>query len=475
MTTPLYLCLHAASFPAQCLLRLRTELRSEAVAVLDESSVCAFNRAAASLGVVRGLAQKDAQALDGLQLFARSTSTEEAARSVLLEVAMRFAPRMEDASHAHVCSLVLDVSGAEQLYGSIASLAERLRAAAADAGFRVSIASSGNFHTARMVAAGISGITHVPSGREAQFLEKLPLELLDLPADPYETFAPWGLRTLGQLAALPEADLVALLGAQARPWQAMANGSAAHAFQPIEPALELLEHCAFEDSALSGMQPLLAIAERMVDSLVQRAQARACALATLAVHLRLQDETARSFLLRPAQPADDRAQLCRLLLLEFAAHLPQAAVAALTLEATSGRIPNAQMGLFAAPAPSLLDATLLRLQMLTGSLCEIEHSETERAYDLPHNASMRQLVRTGQDLQLTLQDGVPAAFSDGATSYHVDATSGPWRSCGCWWNERAWDQEEWDVLATNLAGQQTFFLLVRNRQQNTWQQEAILR
>ena len=285
MTTPLYLCLQAAEFPAQCLLRLRTELRSEAIAIVEESSVCAFNRAAASLGVVRGLAQKDAQAIAGLQLFARSHASEEAARSVLLEVAMRFAPRMEDVSHASACSLVLDVSGTEQLYGSIASLAERLRAAAADAGFRVSIAVSKNFHAARMIAAGVSGITLVPHGEELQHLEKLPLALLHLPADPYETFAPWGLRTLGQLAALPEADLVALLGAQARPWQAMATGSAAHAFQPIEPALELLEHCALEATFANNTPLLLTVAERMIDCLLQRAPARAGALAPRARHL----------------------------------------------------------------------------------------------------------------------------------------------------------------------------------------------
>ena len=49
MSRELYACLHAAEFPAQALLRLRADLKSQPVAVLDgpahDQSVCALQPA----------------------------------------------------------------------------------------------------------------------------------------------------------------------------------------------------------------------------------------------------------------------------------------------------------------------------------------------------------------------------------------------------------------------------------------------
>jgi protein ImuB len=50
----LYVCVHAAEFPAQALLRLRPDLRSEPVAVIEgrppQEFVCAINRPALQKG-----------------------------------------------------------------------------------------------------------------------------------------------------------------------------------------------------------------------------------------------------------------------------------------------------------------------------------------------------------------------------------------------------------------------------------------
>ena len=76
MSRELYACLHAAEFPAQALLRLRADWKSQPVAVLDgpahDQSVCAFNRLAAQHGVVHGLSRMEAESIAGLQLLARS-------------------------------------------------------------------------------------------------------------------------------------------------------------------------------------------------------------------------------------------------------------------------------------------------------------------------------------------------------------------------------------------------------------------
>ena len=77
----LYACVHAAEFPAQALLRLRQDLQSEPVAVIDgrppHESVCAVNRSAVHKGAVIGMTRLDVEGLGGVSLLARSQATEQ--------------------------------------------------------------------------------------------------------------------------------------------------------------------------------------------------------------------------------------------------------------------------------------------------------------------------------------------------------------------------------------------------------------
>jgi len=70
MTHPLYVCIHAAEFPAQALLRLRPELRAEPVAVLDgiapEETVCSINVHARRKGADLHLTKHEAETIVGL-------------------------------------------------------------------------------------------------------------------------------------------------------------------------------------------------------------------------------------------------------------------------------------------------------------------------------------------------------------------------------------------------------------------------
>ena len=138
---------------------------------------------------------------------ARSPETEAAARAVVLECAAQFSPRIEAVAQPNSA---VPAPAFWTLPAPSASSVRRKPSPNAcatpwpTAGLRVSIAVSTNFHTARLKAAAIRGITIIPHGHEAIALAKLPLTALQLPADPAEIFAIWGIRTLGELAALPE-------------------------------------------------------------------------------------------------------------------------------------------------------------------------------------------------------------------------------------------------------------------------------
>ena len=206
---------------------------------------------------------------------------------------------MEDVSQGTGCALVLDIAGTTRLFGPPAQLAERLKAALLQAGFRASIALSAHFDTARLKAASTRGIVVIPEGQEAPALANLPLAELDLEEGPLETFAVWGIRTLGDLAALPSMELVTRMGQQACTWQGLARGNAEHTFQPIEPAFALQEFCEFE-TPVEQMDSLLFMGARMIDSLALRAAQHALALASLTVEMRLEGGRMHRRFIRPA-------------------------------------------------------------------------------------------------------------------------------------------------------------------------------
>src|SRR5579863_5312156 len=154
MTQPsnsLYAAIHAAEFPAQAILRLRTDLNTKAVALLDgvapQERVCSLNLHARKRGIVPGMSRLEVEELSDVSVLSRSIETECAARSVLLECVSHFSPRIEETFAENSCGFVLDITGTERLFGPPATLAQRLRAAIFSGGFRVSVAVSHNFDT----------------------------------------------------------------------------------------------------------------------------------------------------------------------------------------------------------------------------------------------------------------------------------------------------------------------------------------
>ena len=495
MNSALYACVHAAEFPAQALLRLRPDLQGKPIAVIEGRTphefVCAMNRHALGKGISVGMTRLDVEGIDGVTLLARSEETEAAARAVMLECLSQFSPRLEDVSSGTASIFVLDIAGTERLFGAPAQLAERMRSALLSAGFRVSIAVSANFHAARMKAAHMRGTTIIAEDDEASALASLPIASLRLPEEPLEIFAMWGIRTLGELAALPETDMVARLGHDARTWRELARGAHPHLFAPIEPEFTLREFCEFE-TGVEEIDSLLFVGARMIDCLVARASRRALSLAVVTAHMRLEGGKSHQCVLRPAVPSTDRKFLLKLLQLEIGAHPPQAAVVSLELRAEAGRCATVQLGLFTpqTPEPSRLDVTLARLRAIVGEdrvgspVLEDTHRpgsfrmesfaaanpERKREPGVPRMALRR--VRPPVPIRVMQRESRPTEFRDGQNRFEVMSAYGPWRTSGCWWSEDNWDLEEWDVLADRNDGVSVACLLVCDRSKNDWRLEA---
>jgi protein ImuB len=495
MKDELYACVHVNEFPTQALLRLRQDLKGKPVVVLHgeatKETVCSMNQLARRRGASLGMTKLDAQGINGLVLLSRSPQGEEAARSVLCECAATFSPRIEDVSHSTSCAFVLDIAGTERLFGPPLQFAERLRSAMENAGFHTSIAVSANFETARLKAVAARGIVVIPHGNEAAALANLPISELPLDEKHFDTLAIWGIRTLGELAALPETELVTRLGQDARQWRDLSKGTAAHTFQPIEPALSLQEFCEFE-TPVEGMDSLLFIGARMIDCLVARSAGHALSLASLTVEMKLEGSRIHHGKIRPALPSTDRKFLLKLLQLEIAAHPPSAAVISLTLTAEAGLSSKVQLGLFApqTPEPSRLDVTLARLKAIVGDdrVGSPVLDDTHRLgsfhmedFSLSVQASEPKAARARLALRrirppvlvrVALQAMKPSTLRSRENSFDVVTAYGPWKTAGCWWSTDGWNLEEWDVLAIDSNGKSVAYLLVQDCTQHEWRIEA---
>ncbi len=85
MTLPaLYLCLYAREFPAQSLLRLRSELKKKAVVVMEGESplqtVCSLNRKARAVGLSHDMTKVEVDTFTFVTVLSRSSSEEKTTR-----------------------------------------------------------------------------------------------------------------------------------------------------------------------------------------------------------------------------------------------------------------------------------------------------------------------------------------------------------------------------------------------------------
>ena len=314
----------------------------------------------------------------------------------LAAIAQEFSPRYE----RHRDDLVsIDVSGLERLLGPARTIGEELRRDAAARGVHAHVAVASTRMAAVLLAIARPGLTIVAPGDEAGAVAPLPLALLEkIPEDqslvgadrcvrpgPTHRSAPttvsaisafkrWGLHTLGELAALPAADLTARLGRGSVMWQAIARG------EDIRPLIPTLAEERFESSIglewpIDGLDPLSFILTRLLEPLSLRLERRDRGAAVLHVLLGLvtrgpsgsERETYARRLQLPS-PLRDVRTLRTLALLDLESHPPAAAIDRVTIviDPTPGRVLQHALFVRAHPTPEQLSTLLARLGALMG-------------------------------------------------------------------------------------------------------------
>ncbi len=499
----LYACLYLTEFPAQALLRLRAQLeeglRDKPFVVMEGEPpmqyVCSLNTKAHALGIRRGMTRVEADTFPSVTQLPRSLAEEVAARAALLECCGAFSPRVEDLSANGVFQCAIDIAGTEKLFGPPNILGKTLLQRVRSLGFRACVAISRNFHAALCMARGIAAANRVkviPSGEESTALAPLPLTVLSLSEAHTETFALWGIYTLGKLAELPEKPLIARIGKQGKHLLELARGERPHLFEPVEPVFALVERMEL-DTPVELLESLLFVIAIMLEQLILRATSRIVTLASVTIDLSLEGGAQHTCTVRPALPTNLKQLWIKLIHLDLEAHPPQAAILALTLGAEHGKSSKVQLGLFSPqlPEPMRLDVTLARIRSIVGeahvgrALLQDTHASdgfSMEPFSVPFSvpsrstapptprqprASTRQM-RPPVSISVTLQDKEPDTFSFYEKRYKVEHAYGPWLVSGDWWNPTLWSSEQWDLVARSLDGTLLCCCLCRDVVQGTW-------
>jgi protein ImuB len=498
MREPIYVCVYVPEFPAQAMLRLRTERSKSPVAIVDGDppleEVCSANALALRLGVAQGMTRTEMQAFGGLTVLRRSAEEERVARAVLLEAAGIFTPRIEiQRTASSAFALVMDMTGTARIFGSIEQSVEKISRAMAERRFFVQLSASSNLEAAACIApAARRRPAIVPKSKEKEHLHSLPLAALNLSVQQAETLSLWGLHRLGELAELPEEELVVRLGQEGKRLRLMARGEHPHLMVPEEPVFLLEEFVAF-DVPVELLDSLLFVVGPMLDQLLARAQDRCYALATVTIKLGLEGGGEHERTIKPALPVAQRDVLLKLLHLDLQAHPPCAGVVSILLHAEPGDRSKVQLGLFAPqlPEPMRLDVTLARIAALVGEervgravLLDRHRPDSFRMerFTVPRTAAKEnnaiyavalRRLRPPANLSVRHEGQRLTSFFLHGKLYTVEQAYGPWRRSGDWWAAEVWSCEEWDVQASDKANQTLLCLLTHDLLNNQWQLDAL--
>jgi protein ImuB len=322
------------------------------------------------------------------------------------------------------------------------------------------------------------------SARDAAHAEAITSERL-------ETFRRWGLRTLGDLTALPAAELAARLGADGPRLQALARGEDAGPFVPLVPD-ERFETTLELEWPIDGLEPLSFVLGRLAEPLAAHLDRRGRAASILYVDLRLVTREVWQRRLELPSPIKDARTFRTLALLDLESHPPAAGIDAVTMRVDPTPAPTLQHSLLerARPAPEKVSTLVARLSALMGErrvgspvlvdthrpdafqMTGFAPSAPAACVPSPVFASSLRRLRPHVVASVTAEDGRPVRVRVSRPDLpggRVQTTAGPWRSAGEWWATTAWDHDEWDVALEDG----TICRLSRDRRKDCWYLDGV--
>ena len=339
----------------------------------------------------------------------------------------------------------------------------------------------------------------------------------------------WGIKTLGELAALPPADLASRLGRSALLWQAIARGEDVRPLIPTLPEERFVSSLDLE-WPIEGLEPLSFVLTRLLEPLSTRLERRDRGAAVLHVELGLVTREIDIRRLQLPSPLREVRALRTLALLDLDARPPGAAIDRVTIviDPTPARVLQHTLFTRAHPTPEQLSTLLARLGALLGQdrigapgvvdsyrpgAFAVTPFATEPSSRMGHGAPParanvvdgrvpRPLVsglrrcRQPVPARVAAENGRPLRVTSdrhGFAGGQVLTSAGPWRTSGSGGQggqvgqegrerqgggaggsggagQAGWDRDEWEVALNDGA----VYRIFRDRETDRWFIDAIV-
>jgi len=324
-------------------------------------------------GVRAGMTGAQASAVcAGLRLLTVTAADREAACAALNDVGYAFAPRIERADRSTgFARIFFESEDLARLYpAGETAIAQAVQAAAARVGLGVRVAIAGSKGVARLATrARELALVPTAAGPARAALASIPVELLveDADAELAAAFRRWGLRTAGNLAALPEGAVGLRLGPAGARAARLARGEDDEPFVPRLPE-DALEEAIDLEYPVAELEPFSFLLRGLVDRALGRLRERGLACAGLTLRLALDPRGVDVRTVPIAAPTGDAATLLQLARLDLARRPPASPIVGVRLLALPARVRPTQLDILrpAGPAPDRLAATIARLAALVG-------------------------------------------------------------------------------------------------------------
>lgn len=269
--------------------------------VVDAGRVLACTTAARTAGVRRGHRLRDAQRYcPDVGLYTHDPEAEARAFEPIVAAVEEIAPRVEVVRPGLAA---VPTRGPTRYYGSEHAVAVMVRDAILARGFAVALGVADGTFAANLAARaawdageGSEGIRLVAAPDTAEFLAPQPVAVLDRP-ELTGILIRLGIRTLGQLAALPARDVLGRFGIEGAAVHRLASGLEARP-PATRPAGEDLSAETSFDPPVQHSEPAVFAAKRLADRLHENLAARGLACVRVDVEARTDDGGSRSRLWR---------------------------------------------------------------------------------------------------------------------------------------------------------------------------------
>lgn len=232
-------------------------------------------------------------------------------------------------------SLILDITGCARHFGGEQKLAETLQTRLQQQGFHTRIGVTETFGGAwAMTHYGPQGhaICIVPDGELESQLRSLPASALRLTSDTLDRLRQVGLRTVGQLLALPRSSLPARFGPELLLRIDQALGTAPELITP-ERRPEILRETWETEEPFSDPSLLERLAGDLLDRMLSTLQDRRFGIRRLVWELEEEERKITTRSLELLQPSMDRSHLLMLLSLQWESLTLTAGIQRISLKA----------------------------------------------------------------------------------------------------------------------------------------------